>query len=493
MKKFLAPKVVVLTLLFIAVCSAVLDYYLPAMGDDLRFWHFLGLEDYHYPDRLTLKFIGGHVVGCNGRIFDYVGPIIINMLPRLVAAIVMGSMMGLYFYTVLLSAKIPRQSNYTAFTLLMLGATLAAMPWWDAMWLRVCQFNYTWATTAGLLFVYWFFRPNTESKKLTLILLFALGIAAGGLHEQVGVSLCGAFFIWLVLGKGYKQLSAIRKTMVIGLFIGVLFPLGSPAFWDRVGSDSIPDDTIHLIETTIPVFVALLLVILCCCVNAKGRNYLRRSLTDQYLILLLAATFASCIAVWSGIPGRTGWFVESAALVILARMAVKANITTNKVMGSAAGCLALLFIVSHYVFTIQGQRRAYDEYTAMRELYLASEDGIVYYDYTGRYDFPFMAFNRIKGVPDSDDRWNRFVLGEAYRKEDMPLRILPAKFAGQLPIEGDSLTIGTTTVYKSRPENVEMTADTLLLQPWQGGLRVVEQIPYGWVATELVLDPGDYH
>lgn len=483
---------VIITLLLIAVCSAVLDYYLPAMGDDLRFWNFLGLENYHYPDLRTLKFIAGHIVGCNGRIFDYVGPVVINLLPQVVAAAVMGAMMGLYFYSVILTARIPQKSNYTAFTLLLLAATLAVMPWWDGMWLRVCQFNYVWATTAALLFVYWFFHSHAKPKPLSRVLLFLLAICAGGMHEQIGLSMFGALFLWGITGRHYRSLSMVQKIMGVGLAVGLLFPLSSPALWMRVEADSIPDDTMHLIQTTIPVYLIVLFILLCCSISKKGRRYLKRVFTAPFTILMPAATFAAVIAILSGIPGRTGWFVESASLAILARMVIKADFRTNKVMASAAGGLAILFITAHYIFAIQGQQIAYKEYNEVKESYLKSPDGTVYYDFTGRYSFPPLTLNRVKGVPDADDRWNRTVLSEVYRP-DKPLIIIPKGFSERLPLEGDSLTIGTSTVYRHKPVDITLCRDSLPVQYRFGKMRVIEEFPHGWLATELTLDPGDYH
>lgn len=496
MKNRLAPQIVAFTLVLIAICSAALDYYLPAMGDDLRFWHLLGLENYHLFDRTTLKFIAGHIAGCNGRIFDYLGPVVINLLPRWLAAGVMGGMAGLYFYAMTLSLNLPRKGSYGAFTLAFIAVTLAVMPWWDAMWLRVCQFNYSWATTAALLFVYFYFGKPNIKKTWAWCLLFILGVCAGGMHEQIGVALSTAFILLLWLGKRYKRVTSMQKAMLAGLGLGTLMPLVSPAFWSRLGGESYPDDTLHLIETTIPVYAVALCTILGLSISTKGRRFLRRVFTDSAIILFLGASCAAAIAILSGIPGRTGWFAESASLILLGRMVLKCNFRSNKVVAFSAGALALLFIGVHYGFSIQAQQTAYAEYTAVKDLYLASPNGVVYYDFTNRYDFPSVTLNRAKGVPDADDRWNRYVLSETYRNPSDPnVIILPATFKGRLPIAADSLTVGSATIYRQRPANVFVTSDSLLLQRWHGGtLRVVEELPDGeWVATELILDPGDYH
>lgn len=514
MKKFLQKYTVWFTLLFIAVCSAILDYYLPAMGDDLGFWRTLGLENYTCPDKSTILFIGRHILACNGRIFDYMGPVVINLLPRAGAAAVMGAMMGLYFYSLVLSLKVPKQGGHLAFTLGILAVAVVAMPWWDSMWLRVCQFNYAWATTFCLLFIYLFFRQegstrgnatasaSVENQGPTaaghpsgwmLCLLFILGVCAGGTHEQTGVAMSGAFILWGLWRKQYKRLSHKQITMSAGLFFGTLLPLVTPAFWRRLGSETISDDPIHLIETTFPIFVVLVIILVCLTISYRGRQYLRRAIDNENAILIMAATAAAAIGMWSGVPGRTGWFVESASLVVLGRMALAANFTTNKVVATPAGCLAILFIVVHYTMTIPSQLRAFDEYMQVKELYAASSDGVIYYDYTPRYDFPFMTLNRVKGVPDADDGWLRQMIAEAYGSKEQPLVVVPTAFRGHLPLTVDSLTIGNTTAYRNYPPAVEIMRDSVPLQQWHGIQRVVEPLPEGWLATELVIDPGDYH
>lgn len=493
MKRFIGNRIVMLTLLFITICAATLDYYLPAMGDDLSFWNFLGLDSYKYPSIKTLKFIAAHILGCNARIFDYMGPAVINLLPRFVAAIVMGGMMGLFFYTMLLSLKLPKNQNYISFTLFFIATTIAVMPWWDCMWLRVCQFNYNWATTFCLLFVYYFFGQRKQFGKFGLFLLFVLGVCSGGSHEQMGLSMCGAFFCSMVFNKRYKILDKFQKVMLSGLLFGALLPFTSPFLWTRIGFETTPYDILRLILNTLPVYIILLLTTMCLSVGKKGRVLLKKSLDSHYMTLFLAASFAAAIAIWSNIPGRTGWFTESCALILLGRFVIISGAHTNKAVGTLAEIAALLFIIAHYSFSIQAKRTAYKQYKEVIELYIASDDGVVYYDYTGRYDFPTITLNNIKGVPDADDSNNRNVIKNVYGKENKTLIIIPSDFASKLPLAGDSLTINGTTVYRNLPADIYFSGDSLMLQHRDSGERIIEKMPGSWLATKLVLDPGDIH
>lgn len=490
-------RIIAFTLLLIAVCSAALDYYLPQMGDDLKFWTLLGLDSYTFPDITTLKFIVTHILGVNGRIFDYIGPVVINLLPRIPAAILMGGMTGLYFYSMRLMISTPEEGRYTSFLLAYFAIILAVMPWWDSLWLRVCQFNYSWATTFCLLFIYLFFASEkfigNNPKGLSSVLLFMLGIFAGGSHEQTGVAMCFAFMLWALRKMHSHDFSKREKIMGAGLITGTLMPLITPAFWHRVGSGTLRDDTIHLAATTLPVYIGLLVLLAGMTLTKKGRKYLFHFFYSENTILIISASVAAAIALFSGIPGRTGWYTESASLIIIARMIVGRHIQTNRYIACVFGTIAFLFIGMHYLSSIRAQRNAYMEFENVKSLYQTSTDGIVYYDCIRRYDYPALTLYRIKGAPDADDWWLNHVMTESYGDDRYPLVILPTSFRDMMPLTTDSLTIGNTTIYRQMPTDTIMSRDGLTFQNRETRQRIVIQLPQGWVATEFDVDPGDYH
>lgn len=504
MNLFKEPKPILFTLIFIGICAGLLDYFLPPSGDDLKFWTELGQSDYTFPDRSTLSFIAGHIEGCNARFLQFMGPVMINLLPRGLAAVVMGLMIGFYFYVMVINADDGELGMYGAkksgikhisIMLLFIAVTLAVMPWWDSMWLRVCHYNYIWATAFCLLFTVLFFKEQHGFSKIGIFGLFILGFLVGGTHEQTGLSMFIAILCWIVFGKKWSAIDFRRKTMLWGVVFGLILELASPGFWNRIDNSLIPDDTIHLILTTLPIYILLLLTLGFIWVNKGGREFLQKAFKGDMIVLLAAASFAAVIAVYSGIPGRTGWFTESCSLVIWARMAFVSNFRITKMFGVAISVVALLFVAAHYVVSIIGQREAYIQHEAVKELFLKSGDGVVFYDYTGRFDFPTITLNRIKGVEDADDIWSRFVMSFAYGNKQKELFVLPTAFRGKIPLDEDvdSLTFNRVTVYKECPTHTYLTRDSLSLQNWTGETRVIRESPRGWIATPLVVDPGDYH
>lgn len=471
------------------------------MGDDLVFWTHLGLTDYTYPNRSTLSFIAAHILGCNGRVFDYMGPVVINLMPRTIAAIIMGCMAGLFFYSILFVSNLPRR-GYISLSILLIGTSLAITPWWDSMFMRVCQFNYLWGTTFCLLTTGLFIKYQQITSKKNKILrigLFTLGVMAGCAHEQTGVAMCGAFFLYLIYHKRYRLLSLQQKSLSYGLIFGTFLTVGAPSIWLRAASDSLRQDFSLLLITTLPSLLFLVILIFCLSMFKQSRQFLKNVFADGSVqILFLASIFAGIIAIYSGIPGRTGLFSEICALVILTKMIITSGLKTNKVFGYIISILCYLFIILHLAISIHEQHELYDEYKDVRAAYSESEDGIVFYDFTSRYNGSPLTLRRVKGVPDADDTWLLHALQIAYKPDGQEPTILPTAFSDLLPDITETTRLGNVTVYVDFPDDVYLTRDSVMIQqPTPDNTFIVRHVRMAnkrdiWVSTERIRDPGDY-
>lgn len=500
MAKTLSKLLVAATLAVIAVGSGLLDFFLPAMGDDLEFWNHLGLDGYVRPDRSTVSFILAHLTGCNGRLFDFMGPIVVNLLPDAAAAALMGAMAALFFYSVLFAGRIPCSGNHTALAMTVITATLAAMPWWDSLFLRVCQFNYLWASTFCLLFFGLFFAapkkgPDSTGRKL---MLAAVGFFASASHEQTAVAMCAAFMLWLLINRNYKSLDSRQKLMLGALGAGALLPLGAPAIWLRAAGSHARQPLGLLLTTTYPLLGVLLALMATLALIPRTRSYLFRQMANGGWTPVAAALIAACIGVFSGIPGRTGMLSEALSIVVLARMAVDSGIRIRRSAAAAISAATFMAIAAHFSAAVADQRRQGREYDDVVELYRSSADGIVFYDFAGRYDVSPLTLNRVKGVADADDYWNLQAIAKAYGTPGRLPVVLPAAFSDKLHALTDSVTDGSTTVYAFKPDNVVVTLDDVVLQNYPGPApRAVSHTRMAdgreiWVASPRVRDPGDY-
>ncbi len=498
MNKSILPLALMLTV--IAVGSGVLDYFVPVMGDDLMFRNTLGLDGYTYPDRSTLSFILGHYTGCNGRFFDFMGPVVLNLFTRAVSSAVMGCMVALFFCSVIRLACIqPRR--HIAFCSLVMLITLAVMPWWDAMFLRVCQFNYMWGTAFCLLFIYSFFRDRSKNVSVCrLLLLFMLGFFAGSSHEQTGVALSLTMAVWIVTVDGRRSVNLRRKYLMAGLLAGTLFVTASPALWDRTG-ESVPGEPIpSILITTYPVLLLLYGIVMLSVTTPRGRACLSALFHSDWIVIAVSATAAALIGLVSGIPGRTGFYSEACAVIAIARMVQGYgwHFGKSRAVNATVYIVSLTLITMHFAVSIQWQRIMHRESEEVRQAYIASSDGIVCHDTTDRLDVPFLTLYRVKGVADADDVWNLHAVETAYGRPGKTPAVIPSGFGGYLGSFTDSISIGQVTLYTARPRHMVITADDLMLQYYPGpSPRVVTPVLRSdgreiWIATPRVRDPGDY-
>lgn len=207
-----------------------------------------------------------------------------------------------------------------------------------------------------------------------------------------------------------------------------------------------------------------------------------------------AAVLAAIIALISGIPGRTGFFPEAASIVAMTRMVRDIRCHIPRPAALAASSFMIVIICAHFMVSILQQKALKHEFDEVLAAYMDSVDGIVYYDFTDRYDVSPLTLLRVKGVADDDDWWNQ----EAYGTSEKTPVVIPSSFAGRLESMSDSVNEGSVTVYSAKPEHVAVTIDDTVLQYYPGpSPRVVTAARLSdgrdiWVATPLVLDPGDY-
>lgn len=500
MKNIWQKATVASALLIVAVGSGLLDYFLPAMGDDLMFWNYLGLEEFTAPNRRTVSFILAHIVGCNGRLFDYMGPVVTNLLPRPVASALIGAMAALFFYSIIRAARVP-STGRTAFSMILLTLTLALMPWWDSMYLRVCQFNYLWTSAFCLLFFYYFFTPvnsvgHSPAKNAGLV---ALGFFAGASHEQAAVTLCVTFSLWALYRRHYRTLTSRQKGLLAGLGAGTLLAVGSPALWNRAATGSESMAPWQLMVITFPILVLLVGVMLGMLTTRSSRNRLRKLLESDAGLMFCAAVISAAIGLYSGIPGRTGMLSEALALSVLARMALGIPLHISHPTAAAASIAALALITAHFSVAVASQRRMGKEYDSIVRLYQQSADGIVYENFTGRFDVSPFTLYRVKGAPDADDYWNLHAINTAYGSpgKNQPV-VLPTALKDKLEQISDSVAAEGVTVYTSKPEGITVTLNDLILQHYPGSTpRAIVRTTMSngreiWVATPWMCDPGDY-
>lgn len=462
-------------IIIIAIGTGVLDYFTPLMGDDMSKWLAMGGDDSAFPDRRAISFLAAQYFGCNGRIFDALGPLITNLLPHVLASALIGFMTGLFFYALCLSAGVLREGRATL-ACGLIAVALFTLPWWDSMFMRVCHFNYIWATTFALFFVHaWFSELNPG--KWTLFGLFILGGMAGCFHEQIGVAMTAYFGLYVIIKRCWDW----HLVPFAGLCIGTLLTIASPAIWIR-NSEFIQDATrVEMLYTTLPwVIIALVVIAIISLTHNKLQALLGGDKLRAYIII---AVFSSAIALYSTTPGRTGWLPESFALVVLAMLCEGLNVNLKRGVSVMLISLCVLSTSAHFAVSICWQKKMYREYEHAIGLYRESTDGIVRMEYTDRFDVSPLTLYRVKGLPDVDDTHLLRVFSNHYGHGE-PLFLIDSK----------------CDVSASLPENYSLIyntiSDTLMVVQTASGQTIISPFLENGVTLyrlePMVVDPGDH-
>ncbi|MDE6535842.1 MAG: hypothetical protein K2K82_07535 [Muribaculaceae bacterium] len=464
--KSLAPLCLIL---LIAIATGVLDYFTPMMGDDMSKWLYMGGDSESFPDRRVISFLGAQYFGCNGRVFDALGPVITNLLPRCLTSMLMGLMTGFFFLCLCLAGGVMR-ARRAALACGVIVVSLLVLPWWDSMFMRVCHFNYVWASAFVLLFIYKWFREDTNKY-----LLFILGALAGCFHEQNGFSLVVVFGLYILLTRGYKR----YLFPYVGLCLGALVTVATPAIWSRNADFLVDGSRLEMLWTTFPVL--LFLVFLTVVILLKGGRLSAIVRSGKYIVLLSVAVVSSFVALYSTIPGRTGWLAESCSLAALGLLCTSSNFKITRAWAVASVSLCFLIVATHFAVSIYWQKKMYGEYQQAVELYTESDNGVVHMDYTSRLEVSPLTLYRVKGLTDGDDTHLLRVFQRHYGPEK-PLILIDSEFevAEAMPADARGLT--------------NCISDTIMVVG-NGPVRVVTPFFEGegtrYLIQPLIVDPGD--
>lgn len=458
----------------IFLITFIICIYTPLSGDDLVY----------YDAANGRNFFGwiangvGHWLTTNGRLAN-IGFTPLLVAPKWLLSAVCAFFAALMYAEAVRAAKVMRLCGGFA---LMTAMLTIALPWWDSMWMFDCQFNYVFAAALCL----WAVRIMWHAPQKTMWrwLAAAVCLAAGMMHEAASLPLCiaGAVYLW---AGGRRP----DKLLAIVFVIGTAVVTFSPGIWMRAVEAIPPDDTLFnlLIHSDLAAaFVAIGLLFMA--VNPKHRQRLRQYLATPTGLFAVAAVVSMAISLASGIVGRSGWFSEIYAFIVIVsycqpwldRVSVRSIV------------LAQLIPIAQLVIVLISQIIAFGEYSEYELRYRQSDDGIVFMDYTRDDQRCVLSLNRVRGVLDPDDRY----LHQTLAKHIGPNKPLPVI----LPAEAEFITSDcalscTDIIVTTLPTDAITRADGLRLCQRANREWVIQ--PYHRHGQQLYhlsprqLDPGD--
>ncbi len=411
-----------LLILFIGIAYTAIGFMIPPVGDDLGFIEtFRSQNDcwYAFPRYVYRAWLWN-----NARMADMLNPIGYELIPDWLQAVSNGFVVGLmYLLAIKLSIKFNRRSPLFA-TLIVFILTFAMR--WDGIWMEYNTFyNYVWSSAFIMASLGFLFSGYSQKGKWYWWLMLPFCFISAAMHEASGVPLSISLCVMLMLTSFYKEAYLLRRLTLIAMIAGGLFPLTSPASYQRIGSMLQPEPVLTIILGSAIFVVILILVIVCLLIFRK--QLLKSLVRSTWIVFVGIAILSSCFMLLSGFGGRTGWFAQLFAVIAIFQVADRLNIKIGRYAGLTVSMILSCLIIFHIWQVTAWQYRLSDETRSVISEYKKSTDGIVYFDYTSDRDLPWYLLRKNHGVPDDDDSYYRYRMRLHYGNGKQ-LVVLPVAF-----------------------------------------------------------------
>ena len=473
----------------IAVITFEIFIYTPYTGDDLV---YIGLFKGASPDCEHLiewpRWCGSHWLTNNGRLANYLMPLL-GLLPHTLVSLICAAMLMLMYRV---SLTLTRSSNSMVNVLFVASLTFV-LPWWDSMFIFDCQLNYVWASALSLLSV-WIILTIERGQPAWFVMLSALICVCGGMiHEAASMPLCVGVAVYLWLNR--SSVTRSQVWLFAAFAIGTCEALFAPGIIMRASSSAEPDDTwFWLLVKSDAVAAGLWIVLGVTALFRAGRKIIADLMQSPLGIFAVAALVGIVVSVGSGIVGRSGWFAELAALIVIFGVLGRSVKISNNVVSVVVSVVTVAYLAGVLTWQIRLSR----EFDAFNKSYVESDDGTVYLDYTRDDELPWGALGRLRGVLDPDDAWLLGCHAKFYRGDEAWPVVLPEGARQNVPLMNDSVRLanGDLLVRELKPDAYPylLTREdlTIMLCPVGDEVWVAQPIASGgWHLSPRMTDPGD--
>lgn len=483
----------------VAVLTALLYIFMPLSGDDYAYkvvWHYPDIFQaiIHYPG-----FIKEHWLGINGRMANFLAPPLLNLIPKWAFALLCGAATWLMLYMALRWSGLWRSSGFLS--TLLIAVVILAFPWWDSMQLFDCQLNYIWAS-ALVLTALWLVFHSTPKGNFWLVGAAVVAFLGGMMHESATLPLFCGIAVWGLIHR-HDSFPKPRVIILICFIIGGLIALCSPGIWHRAMAESVPDDTLGLLFLKSFAIVSIFwLTFAIMAFSRRGRLIIKDIISSPLVICAVATIPSVIIGLKSGIVGRTGWFGNLYALIVMFFMWHRFINVRRQGLVPVASWLLAAIVVLQMGATVVCQSHRDNEHERFVELFLASKDGVVYIDSESDDELPWWTLGRTRGIPDPDDYYPIYTLA-LYRDWGKTVPVILPEDAHLAVLRGT----GTTEL-----QNGDIITDRLTEGAYPYEYQLLQREYYyfkhpngeWWIAqritstphplyhlSPLILDPGD--
>lgn len=460
------------TLLLISVSAFFVFLWSPYQGDDLAYRSAFQGANPAYDSWLYYPiWAARHWLHSNGRLANLMTPALFA-LPRPIVVILCTTALWLMYR---LSIKIAGEDNSP---MILIAGIFFLLPWWDSIFIFDCQTNYVWSSVA-ILAIYIILYEKDYPLWLGIPVCF-LGAM---MHESATVSLIAGIIGYVVINKWRPDKN--HSILICFLCAGAIFTIFAPGIILRASSEKVPNDPwLWLLLKSDFIALFLWIIIIYFSFSPKNRKKLSFIFKTPLCVLAIGAFVEMIISVQSGIVGRSGWFAELFAIIVLVRWL---GFRDNPIISSGILTLILQVAISCPIW----QFKVWKDFKNFEKEYTESSDGIVFLDAIRDTDIPtVLTLNRMRGLPDPDDSYLRWCYALYYRKDMKFPVIIPKEAKG---MTNDTILSNGDIVLTKFPENVRLTKDEpqVTLTQINGMDYVIQPFDDMFHLSPRIIDPGD--
>lgn len=477
----------------LALAFAVEGFYVCFSGDDIVY----SLYDTYYGGSLLRfpQWVARHWWLFNGRMPNYLLPLMLYFAPRWLLAVSNGLMAGLWVW-MFGSLTCRRQCSPGVVTVLVTVATLT-MTWWDTSTMYAIAFNYVWASALGLTVAWYIIRRiggsgGLATSSVRLWLLGILGLAAGMMHEAMAMPMVFGFALYYVQKGRWRTMPKDVRCLLVWFLVGAALCLFSPGIWRRFNSFRIPDDPAWLVLLKSDYYGLLLAAVVV--VMAIFRpSRLRALLATPWVIFVGAAIGSTLFCGVGGVVGRSGWFAQTSSVIALAWLlpVMKPSRVVSRALVAVFGGLFAAWLI----VTTLWQIRIGSEGLEAMDRFRQSADGSFVMDFHTIDSVPWTTLKRPRGaIPNSDERTRR-ILQSYYHKDYIAI---PAAASAVVIDDADTVVEGDGWMISGHPLATLQTGESPYQGLWRDGDgRLWNEVSYRragrvyYLSQPAAIHPGD--
>ncbi len=312
-----------------------------------------------------------HYMNANGRLFPHMTSQAFGALIGKPVFDVLNAIMFVLLVSVVSLLVVGAHRNYWKWWVVVLSGLWLAMPESNTgFFLMTYALNYLWSSVVCLTFL-WFYIQADSWKTNTFVLLlgslFAFG--AGWSHEGVAVGIAASIAFDNLWDMVHHRVNKQKMLWAICFCVGAAFLCLSPGNFTRTDA-ALPLYNHLLSFARLRVFWVLLLSWV---LFSRSIGFLR-----QNYLLLMALSVQMLFMFYAGFRNsRVLWGTELFSLILLLRLITAFE--KQRIFAWVTYALLTLLTI-HFGWLIYRSGEVRKQYDEVIEKYLASEDGIVFYD-----------------------------------------------------------------------------------------------------------------